>query len=384
MQWEQVISGVRTRYSGPITYAADWTNYKNIEWWDSVDYVGIDAYFLLSIFNNDPTLEELTNAWTSYADEIETWLTAINKPVIFTEIGYRSGDGTNAAPSNYWSDMTVDLQEQRDCYEAAFRALWSRNWFYGFYWWTWTHEPTDGGPTDSSHTPQNKPAQDLVIQWYSKTRQVAIIDQTYTSTTKCNINEPQTIGFHVRWEYDGADVIDAPIYVNGTEHVTNSSGWTSFTVAYDTVGKRSWAVTGLQHNEVTGYIVTVEAPSIVWDKIFFETEVDSASFGLSRIKVKIVYAYDGTSITGATILVNGKPCTEIESGLYETVIASWSPFEQLIITADTDGLLGETWTISAFHVINSVLYLALAVAVVIIVVFLLKRLRPSQTIKQMD
>jgi len=384
MQWEQIISGVRARYSGPITYAADWTNYINIEWWDSVDYVGIDAYFLLSLFNDDPTLEELTNAWNSYADEIETWLTTINKPVIFTEIGYRSGNGTNAAPSNYWSDMAIDLQEQRDCYEAAFRALWNRNWFYGFYWWTWTHEPTDGGPTDSSHTPQNKPAQEVVTQWYSKTRHDAIIDQTYTSATKCSINEAQTIGFHVRWEDDGADVVDALIYVNGTEHVTNSSGWTTFTVTYDAVGKRSWAVTGLQHNEATGYMVTVEAPSIVWDKVSFETEVDSASFGLFRIRVKIIYAYDGASVTGATIVVNGEPCTEIESGVYETVIDSWSPFEQLTVMADSDSLLDETWTTSTFHIMNSILYLSLAVAAVIIVVFLLKRLRSSQTIKQMN
>jgi hypothetical protein len=374
-QWEQVISGVRARYSGPITYAADWTNYMNIEWWDSVDYVGIDAYFLLSLFNNDPTLEQLKNTWNSYADEIEMWLSTVNKPVIFTEIGYRSGDGTNVAPSNYWSDMDVDLQEQRDCYEAAFQALWNRNWFYGFYWWTWTHEPTDGGPDDSSHTPQNKPAQDLVTQWYSKTRQVAIIDQTYTSATKCSINEVQSVGFHARWENDGADVADARIYVNGTEHVTNSSGWTTFTATYDTVGKRSWVVTDLQHSEATGYTVAVEVPSIVWDKVSFETEVDSASFGALNVRVKIAYAYDGTSVTGATTAVNGEPCNEIEAGIYETEIASWSPFEQLTVTADAAGLLDETWTTSTFHVMNTVLYLALAVAAVILLVFLLKRLK---------
>lgn len=384
-QWEAVIAGVRERYSGPITYAADWTNYKNIEWWDSVDYVGIDAYFLLSLFNNDPTLEELANAWNNYADEIETWLSTVNKPVIFPEIGYRSGDGTNAAPSNYWTDMPVDLQEQSDCYEAAFQALWNRNWFYGFYWWTWTHDPTDGGPDDSSHTPQNKPAQDVITQWYSKARQVAVVDQTYTSATKCGVNEAQSVGFHVRREDDGADVSDAKIYVNGTEYVTNSSGWTTFTVTYDTVGKRSWTVTGLQHPEATGYTVTVESPSIIWDKPVFDLTVDSASFGISKVKVKIAYVYDGTPVTDAITLVNGKVCEETDSGVYETPIASWSPIEQLTVTADDDGLLNETWTTSTFHVMNTVLYLALATAAIILVVFLLKRLRhSSQTLEQTD
>jgi len=380
-QWEKIISGVRERYSGPITYSADWTNYQNIEWWDSVDYVGIDAYFPLSILKYDPTFNELKNAWTNYADEIETWLSTVNKPVIFTEIGYRSGDGTNACPSNYWSDMPVDLQEQRDCYEAAFQTLWNRSWFYGFYWWTWIHDPTEGGAADSGHSPQNKPAQDVVTQWYSLDRQVAVVDQTFTSATKCSVNEAQSVGFHVKWEDDGADVVDGRVYVNGTEHVTNRTGWIRFSIAYDVVGERSWVVTDFQHPEASGYIMTVESPSIVWDKVVVNVEVDSSSFGMSKVKVNVAQAYDGASVTGATTVVNGEVCEETDLGVYEIGIVSWGPYQQVTVTADAVGLLGETWTTSTFHVMNTILYLALFVAVIVIAVLLLKRRRrsPSQT-----
>jgi len=385
-QWERVISGVRERYSGPITYAADWTTYQDIEWWDSVDYVGIDAYFPLSFFNNDPTLEYLKNAWNNYADEIETWLSTVNKPVIFPEIGYRSGDGTNTAPSNYWTDMTIDLQEQRDCYEAAFQTLWNRNWFYGFYWWTWIHDPTKGGPNDSSHTPQNKPAQDAVTQWYSRDRQVAVIDQTFTSDTKCSVNEAQSVGFHVKWEDDGADVVDARVYVNGTEHVTNSSGWTIFSIAYDTVGERSWVVTDCQHPEASGYTVTVESPSIVWDKVVVNVEIDSSSFGVSKVRVNVVYAYDGASVTGANTVVNGEVCKEIEHGVYETSIDSWSPYQQVTVQTDAADLPSETWATSTVHTMNIILYIALFVAVIVIVVLLIKlrHRSSSQPIEEMD
>jgi hypothetical protein len=382
-QWEKIISGVRERYSGPITYSADWTNYQNIEWWDSVDYVGIDAYFPLSILKYDPTFNELKNAWTNYADEIETWLSTVNKPVIFTEIGYRSGDGTNMAPSNYWSDMPVDLQEQRDCYEAAFQTLWNKSWFYGFYWWTWIFDPEEGGLNDSFHTPQRKPTQDVITHWYSRDRQVAIIDQTVTSEEKCGVNEVQSVGFHVRWEHDGTDVVDARVYVNGTEHITNRTGWISFSVAYDPVGERSWVVTDFQHPEASGYIVIVESPHIVWDKVVINVEVDSTSFGVSKVRVKVVYAYDGASVTGATTVVNGEVCEEIDLGVYETEIVSWGPYQQLTVSADALDLLGETWTTSTFHVMNTVLYLALFVAVIVIAVLLLKRRRrsSSQTIE---
>ena len=382
--WETVISGVRERYSGPITYAADWTNFQDIEWWDSVDYVGIDAYFPLVLFKYDPSFEELKNVWTNYADEIDAWLSTVNKPVIFTEIGYRSGDGTSMAPSNYWSDMSVDLQEQRDCYEAAFQALWNRSWFHGFYWWTWIHDPTKGGVNDPNHTPQNKPAQDVITYWYSLDRQVAVIDQTFISAEKCSVNESQSVGFHVKWEHDDNDVVDASVYVNGTEHVTNRTGWISFSVAYDSVGERSWVVTDVQHPEASGYIVTVESPSIVWDKVVVNVQVDSSSFGVTNVRVKVTQAYNAASVTGATTFVNGELCEEIEPGVYEIEIASWSPIQQVTVQTDAVDLPSETWTTSAFHTMNIVLYFAIFVAVIVIVVLLLKlrHRSPSQPIEE--
>jgi len=379
-QWETVIQGVRERYSGPIVYSADWTNYQNIEWWDSVDYVGIDAYFPLSVLKYDPTFDELKNAWVNYADEIEAWLSTVNKPVIFTEIGYRSGDGTNMCPSNYWSDMPVDLQEQRDCYEAAFQTLWNRSWFHGFYWWTWIYDHEQGGPNDSSHTPQNKPTQDVITQWYSRDRHVAVIDQTFTSAKKCGVNEVQSVGFHVEWEDDGADVVDGSVYVNGTEHVTNSTGWISFSIAYEDVGKRSWVVTDFQHPEASGYRVIVESPSIVWDKVVVNVEVDSSWFGMSKVRVNVAQAYDGASVTGAITVVNGEVCEEIAPGVYEASITSWSPIQQVTVQTDAADLPSQTWATSTFHAINAGLYLALFVGIVI-AVLLLKRLRysPGQT-----
>jgi hypothetical protein len=371
-QWKNMIQGVRQHYSGPITYAADWTNFNDIKWWDSIDYVGIDAYFPLALYNSEPAFEELKTVWTNHADEIEEWLSTVNKPVIFTEIGYRSGDGTSNAPANYWTDMTVDLQEQRDCYEAAFQALWNRSWFYGFYWWTWTHKPAEGGATDSGHSPQNKPAQDVITYWYSMDRQVAVVDQTFASTEKCGVNEIQTVGFHFKWESDGTDVIDARVIVNGTEYVTNRTGWVIFSVAYDTVGERSWAVTDVQHPEANGYTVTTENPSIVWDKVAINVKVDSSSFGVIKVSVKITNAYDGSSVTGATTVVNGESCKETHPGIYTIKLASWSPIQQVTVQTNTAELPSETFATSTIHTRNIILYLAIIVAMVIIAVLLLK------------
>ncbi|MGQ9478791.1 MAG: glycoside hydrolase family 113 [Thermoproteota archaeon] len=166
VEWRKIVAGIRERYSGPITYAANHDNYKKVKWWDVLDYVGIDAYFPLTA-RNDPDFEDLKITWKRIADEIEEWASIIGKPVIFTEIGYRSCDGTNIRPWEWSYTAPLDLDEQADCYEAAFQALWNRSWFYGFYWWNWETNPV-GDRVSTGYTPQNKPAEEVVRRWYSK------------------------------------------------------------------------------------------------------------------------------------------------------------------------------------------------------------------------
>jgi hypothetical protein len=165
--WENITSGVRELYSGPITYAANWDHYQNLHWWDSLDYVGIDAYFPLTNIT-DPTVEQLKAGWSPWISVMASWQATVNKPIIFTEIGYRSARGTNKAPWNYSTPLPVDLQEQVDCYNATFQTFHHRNWFYGFYWWNWETSPYAGGNSDAGYTPQNKPVQSLITSWYAR------------------------------------------------------------------------------------------------------------------------------------------------------------------------------------------------------------------------
>jgi len=169
--WEQVINEVKKYYSGPLTYAATFDSYQSIAWWDHLDYVGIDAYFPLTD-NKDPTLEELREAWNRIANGVEYWALTIKKPILFTEIGYRSGDGNNIEPANWKATLELDLQEQFDCYSATFQILWGRPWFYGFYWWIWESNPKAGGLNDTDFTPQNKPVEYLIKDWYSLERRI--------------------------------------------------------------------------------------------------------------------------------------------------------------------------------------------------------------------
>lgn len=56
--WADVISGVRSVYHGPITYAASTTECDYLSFGGLLDYLGLDVYFSLSD-NAEPTLAEL-------------------------------------------------------------------------------------------------------------------------------------------------------------------------------------------------------------------------------------------------------------------------------------------------------------------------------------
>lgn len=167
-RWREVVQGVRDRYSGTLTYAALFTGEESaIRWWDTVDLIGVDAYWTMTD-EDDPTMDELRASWTPVLQQMaelsERW---DGKPVLFTEIGYRSLDGGN---QNLWApwmlDRPVDLGEQADCYLAAFESAWDEPWFAGMYWWDWSADPDVGGSRDGGFTPFAKPAEGVLRAWY--------------------------------------------------------------------------------------------------------------------------------------------------------------------------------------------------------------------------
>lgn len=167
-QWKDLIKKVRQAYSGQLTYAANWSNeFEQITFWDSLDYAGIDPYFPLVVSSN-PTVEELKSAWLDWIKQIEAWQAKINKPVVFTEIGYKSSRDATDEPWQHNAIGELDLELQVNCYRALLESLWDKPWFYGVYWWYWGVNPKMGGELNRDFIPQNKPASDVVKEWYSK------------------------------------------------------------------------------------------------------------------------------------------------------------------------------------------------------------------------
>ena len=166
--WKNIIRNTRTHYTGPLIYAANHGNEKNVGWWNDLDYIGIDAYYPLTN-KNDPTLNELKTAWENRANSLENWLNSNwqKMKIVFAEVGYQSVDGTNRTP--WWTDPsshTMDFPEQAECYEALLSVCRERSWWLGAFWWNWETDPDGGGEDDPYWTPMNKPAEDIMISHY--------------------------------------------------------------------------------------------------------------------------------------------------------------------------------------------------------------------------
>ncbi|MEN3010563.1 MAG: hypothetical protein ABDI20_06270 [Candidatus Bipolaricaulaceae bacterium] len=165
LYWKEVILTVRRSFRGGLVYAANWDEYPFVDFWDLLDYAGIDAYFPLSS-SRTPTVTELIEAWKPWIAALEGWQAEVGKPVIFTEIGYRSVDYAAREPWNWTARAPYNPEAQANCFEAVFLALQGKPWFAGVFFWNWLPDPNAGGAGDLDYTPQNKPAEAVLARFF--------------------------------------------------------------------------------------------------------------------------------------------------------------------------------------------------------------------------
>jgi len=162
--WRAVVRTVRAIYRGPITYAANFDEDSAVQWWDAVDFIGIDAYYPLAQKPN-PTVAELVAAWSPLSARLAGIASQWKRRIVFTEVGYQSRAGTARKPSGITEEQ-LDLQEQANCYEAVFQALNGQAWWSGVYWWVVLTNTSQGGPQDTDYSLIGKPAADVVRRYY--------------------------------------------------------------------------------------------------------------------------------------------------------------------------------------------------------------------------
>lgn len=170
--WRELAADVRALFGGQITYAANWDReFEQIQWWDATDAIGVDAFWPLV----DSAEAELTQAGCvarmgAIREQLATVSTRVDRPVILTEIGYKSASGAAYDPWEWHADdQEPDPQLQSLIYRCLADVLGAgaaESWLEGLYVWNWYTNPRWGGLSNSDFTPRRKPAQGILEAWF--------------------------------------------------------------------------------------------------------------------------------------------------------------------------------------------------------------------------
>jgi len=166
-RWEDLIAEVRTTFDGALTYSANWDHADEVPFWDSLDEVGLTAYFPLAMgtARDVSSPAQLARAWETPRAQIEALRARVGKPVLVTEVGYVSQPNASARPWDDASGGVVDLRAQQQLYRGFCDAFAETPGVSGFYVWNWFGV---GGPRDRGFTPRGKPAATELTRCFSR------------------------------------------------------------------------------------------------------------------------------------------------------------------------------------------------------------------------
>lgn len=165
VDWAALIKVVRQEFSGSITYAAhNVKGVKKFPSWQLLDAVSLTLYPSLGASG---TREEMQLNIEKAVQDLYLATQEIDRPLLVLEIGMPSAQGASLKPWEWHGlkQANVDLDLQYEALDLWLQAL-DKPWVAGVYLWAWYSDPSVGGRSDADFTPQNKPAERLIRNYW--------------------------------------------------------------------------------------------------------------------------------------------------------------------------------------------------------------------------
>lgn len=165
-RWYELIKQVRQLYRGPLVYAANWDEAARVPFWDALDYIGVQFYPPLAD-TAEATDEAMLARLAGPLDSLAELAHRTSKPVLFTEVGYKSIRGTAIAP-HLWPEhlqgprTQISLSAQAQAYRVFFNGVRLRPWLAGVYIWKWFSNPASTEEDAGGFSPRRKPAEEVL------------------------------------------------------------------------------------------------------------------------------------------------------------------------------------------------------------------------------
>lgn len=183
-RWRKLIARVRKVYpKGRLSYSANWDHYWVPQFWDDLDVVGMTTYHDLT-GGKDPTLTNIMAGWEPIKAKILKWQKTVNRPIIFTEVGWPNQVTCAQYPWDYYrSRKKTAPAAQAACFEAFFKTWINEKCVAGMLVWEWrTYDGENVDPdTDDSYVPCGKPAMEVIRKYFKADSPNATTAPTTTS-----------------------------------------------------------------------------------------------------------------------------------------------------------------------------------------------------------
>ena len=199
------------------------------------------------------------------------------------------------------------------------------------------------------------------------------------------VGASQPVWLKAEYEYDSVrfDGSKGTIFLNGEQMVwaDQNSRWET-NVTSNLLGPQTYEATSVDDENFS--LTTVNNKdkkiNIIWEKIeISKVEFETLTLRVTNLKVYLTYYYTDNPVVNADVSVNGEICSEIEPGIYVDELISWSPFQSFVVKVESSDFEQAKTTVLNIQVSNTVLYVAIGLAIVLPLTFgILKKKRKQE------
>jgi len=146
-RFEALVTAVRAVFHGVITYSANWDEAQGVTFWQSVDVLGVNAFYPLQT-RRGATAADLEAGALGVSRQLAALHARTRKKILLTEVGYKAITDSALRPWEWPAEVNLETLPVDEAFQAqAYRAMacgvTTQPWSLGMVAWFTPSDPND-------------------------------------------------------------------------------------------------------------------------------------------------------------------------------------------------------------------------------------------------